>query len=131
MKSYYETKQKSVILDYLKNHSGEHTTAAGIVAGLKANGEKIGTATVYRRLDKLVDNGEVRKYITDKVACYQYTGKECGNHFHLKCTKCDTLFHVDCDFLSELAPHILQHHNFKVDNYRTVMYGLCEKCVGE
>lgn len=129
MKNDYETKQKSAVLDYLISCRDRHVTAAQVASALKEKNIKIGTATVYRRLDKLVNSGEVKKYITDDCACYQYAGEACKNHFHLKCTNCGTLFHVDCDFLSSLAPHILEHHKFKVDNFRTVMYGLCEKCI--
>lgn len=127
MKNDYETRQKTAILDFLKNCEG-HVTAAGIVKGLSSCGVRIGTATVYRRLEKLANSGIVKKYITDKGACYQYTGECDGNHFHLKCTECGTLLHIDCAFLEKLAPHILEHHNFKVDNFRTVMYGKCENC---
>lgn len=128
MKSDYKTKQKTALLDLFMENGSHHITAAEIVEKLSENGTKIGTATVYRHLDKLVSDGFLKKYITDGGACYQY-GSDChGNHFHLKCTKCGTLFHVDCDFLESLAPHILEHHKFKVDNTRTVMYGTCEKC---
>ena len=127
MKGSYKTRQSNTILSYLQEEHG-HITAASLTAHLREKGESIGTATVYRQLDKLVAMGLVRKYITDKGACYQYAENDCDGHFHLKCTQCDTLFHVDCSFLANLAPHILSHHGFTVDNRRTVMYGLCEKC---
>lgn len=127
MKNDYQTKQKQAIIDFLKEADG-HLTAAEIVAGLRKKGIKIGTATVYRQLEKMESSGTVRKYIGGNCACYQFSQKECENHFHLKCTICGKLFHVDCDFLSKLTPHILEHHNFKVDNCRTVMYGKCESC---
>ena len=127
MKSDYETKQKAAIIDFIKSNSG-HITAKDIVNELSKCGEKVSTATVYRRLDKLVDSGMLKKYITDKGACYQYSTDCHGDHFHLKCTSCGTLFHVDCEFLMSIAPHIMEHHKFKVDNRRTVMYGLCESC---
>ena len=127
MKGNYNTKQRGLILSILEKENG-HITAARLAEKLHENGERTGLATVYRQLDKLVELGIVRKYITDKVACYQYVQDGCEGHFHLQCTECGTLFHVDCHFLSGLAPHILKHHGFTVDNRRTVMYGKCEKC---
>lgn len=127
MKNDYNTRQRVAVLNCLKSNGG-HLTAAQIADILRSNGEKAGLATIYRRLDKLVEMGLVRKYITDKVACYQYAEGSCKNHFHLQCTHCGTLFHVDCSYMEALAPHIEQHHNFKVDNCRTVMYGTCSKC---
>ena len=127
MKTPYNTKQKSVILEFLKENN-RHYTARELADSLK---DKASTATVYRQLESLVESGVVRKFITGDSACYQY-GETCeNNHFHLKCTKCDKLYHVDCSFLSELSGHIKSHHSFTVDNSRTVMYGICQKCSGE
>lgn len=125
----YKTKQRELILEYMKNSDSPHVTAADIAARLRDEGS-VGLATVYRQLDKMVEAGLVRKYSLDGGACYQYVGGQegCREHFHLKCLNCGTLIHVDCDFLSGLAPHILEHHGFLVDNSRTVMYGLCRKC---
>ena len=131
MRSDYVTKQKNAVLDYFRKNNTEHITALDISVNLKEQGVKIGTATIYRWLDKLVKEGTVKKYITENGACYQYSGEICKNHFHLKCTSCNELFHVDCSFLQNLAPHILNHHKFRVDNTRTVVYGICEKCSGE
>ncbi len=126
----YKTKQGEMILSYLKSCPLPHVTAGDIVMHLNTCGCRIGTATVYRWLERLVDAGQVRKYLLDGGACYQYVGGEadCREHFHLKCLSCGKLFHVDCAYLSTLAPHILEHHGFTVDNSRTVMYGLCSEC---
>ena len=125
----YKTRQRELILDYLKNSDKPHVTAGDIAAHLRET-ENVGTATVYRQLDKMVTDGLVRKYSLDGGACYQYVGGggDCHEHFHLKCLNCGALIHVDCEFLSGLGPHILEHHGFQVDNSRTVMYGLCRKC---
>ncbi|MGN1098665.1 MAG: Fur family transcriptional regulator, partial [Clostridia bacterium] len=110
-----------------------HVSAGDIAAHLRSVESSVGTATVYRQLDKMVEAGLVRKYSLDGGACYQYVGggQGCREHFHLKCLKCGALIHVDCEFLSGLAPHILEHHGFEVDNSRTVMYGICRECRGE
>ena len=125
----YKTKQRELILEYLKSSDSHHLSAGDIAAHLRESGT-VGIATVYRQLDKMVEAGLVRKYSLDGGACYQYVGGggDCREHFHLKCLNCGALIHVDCDFLSGLAPHILEHHGFEVDNRRTVMYGLCRKC---
>ncbi len=125
----YKTKQRELILEYLKNSDRPHVSAADIGARLREEGS-VGLATIYRQLEKMVEAGLVRKYNLDGGACYQYVGggEDCHEHFHLKCLGCGTLIHVDCDFLSELGPHILEHHGFLVDNSRTVMYGLCKRC---
>lgn len=126
----YKTKQKELILSYLKECPLPHVTAGDISLHLKNSGSPVGTATVYRQLEKLTEAGLVRKYNLEDGACFQYVegGKECREHFHLKCLSCGELIHVDCDFLCTIAPHILEHHGFEVDNSRTVMYGMCKNC---
>lgn len=126
----YKTKQRELILSYLQSCPLPHVTAGDIVLHLRDNGASVGAATVYRQLERMVEAGIVRKYILETGACYQYVGSggNCREHFHLKCLSCGKLLHVDCSFLSTLAPHILEHHGFEVDNYRTVMYGICREC---
>lgn len=131
----YQTRQKALLLEYLKAHSHEHMTAAELLLALNTNGAAIGAATVYRQLEKLETEGLVRRYALDDrgSACWQYVGDAaetgtCHHHFHLKCTECGTLFHLDCDHLHEIADHVAAEHGFAIDPARTVFYGICEHC---
>lgn len=128
----YKTKQKQIILEYIKSSKDKHITAAEIVAHLNSAGTSVGVTTVYRYLDKLVEIGYVRKYNLDKKtgACYQYIkdNEECVEHFHLKCVKCGELYHISCDFMQGIDEHVLEHHGFRIDNTKTVLYGKCKHC---
>lgn len=129
----YKTKQRENILNYLKKHVEEHTTAEEIIEHFKKVGNPIGKSTVYRSLDNLVEENIVRKYISQEraCACFQYieNQEECSNHYHMKCIKCGNLFHLDCDEISKIESHILKNHKFKLDICRTVLYGTCENCL--
>ncbi len=130
----YQTRQKSRILSYFEAHPQAHLTAAELVQALVEDGSPIGAATVYRTLERLESDGQVRRYSLDERggACWQYAGGQaaepCHSHFHLKCIECGALLHVDCDYLQGIGEHILAHHGFTVDHSRTVLYGLCEHC---
>lgn len=130
--SGYNTKQKEKLLDYLITNKDKHTNVQTISAYMAEEGTPLGTATIYRRLDKLVEQGVVRKYVIDGKtgACYQYIdgSNDCERHFHLKCVQCDRLIHIDCDHLSGISRHIFEHHGFRVDSSKTVFYGVCAKC---
>ncbi|MBP0966013.1 MAG: transcriptional repressor, partial [Oscillospiraceae bacterium] len=96
-----------------------------------------GAATIYRQLEKLEQDGLVRRYTLDDrgSACWQYGGAEakegtCRSHFHLKCTECGSLIHLDCGHLHEIAHHVEADHGFYIDPSRTVFYGICAKCRG-
>ena len=108
----YKTKQREYILAFLQNSEGRHITVAELVRHLQDNATPVGTATVYRTLEQLVEEGMVRKYVLDgkSSACYQFLSDEphlCQEHFHLKCTCCGRLFHVSCDYLNQLGEHLL------------------------
>ena len=111
IKNGYKTKHREELLDYLKSIPGQHITAGEICNCLKTKGSTIGTATVYRQLEKLVDH-------CTKEKCY-----------HCKCESCGKLIHMDCDEIEAFTEHLSEHHGFRIDPYRTVFYGLCGDCV--
>lgn len=130
---FYRTKQRQMILDYLSGTGDGHITVAEIQAHFKLCGTHIGTATVYRHLEKFILDGLVRKYHMDGVngACFQYIGKneDCKSHVHFKCVDCGALQCIDCDRLDELRTHFSEEHGFRVDSARTVFYGKCAECL--
>ena len=129
--SEYNTKQREVLLRFFNDNVHRHFTAAEIELELAKRGEKLGKATLYRRLERLVDEGVVRRFVADdaRVSCYQFAGGEdCKNHYHLKCLNCGELLHVECGYLDEMSEHVLAHHGFKVDAHKITLCGVCEKC---
>ena len=128
----YNTKQQECITQYFIDNKDKHITASEICSFFKSAGSPVSTATVYRCLDRLCNQGIIKKYVIDNdaPACYQYVGshENCHEHLHLKCTKCGTLFHIDCAQASGIHSHVLEHHDFEIDNSKTVFYGLCSKC---
>ncbi|MBR3268720.1 MAG: transcriptional repressor [Oscillospiraceae bacterium] len=134
-KNEYQTKQKAHVLHYLEEHPESHITAAELVQALNQNGTPVGAATVYRQLERLEKQGLVRRYSSDDggSACWQFGGAEakagtCHSHFHLKCTVCGVLIHLDCGHLSEITEHVRNDHGFTIDPARTTFYGLCSIC---
>lgn len=128
----YRTRQRELILDFLKHSDARHVSVDEVLEHLKAEGDKVGRTTIYRYMEKLTEEGVLRKYFIEEGAgaCYQYVeyAQGCHEHFHLKCLKCGRLFHVECDYLNKLGEHIKEHHGFTVDNTKTVLYGVCKDC---
>ena len=133
-KTQYNTKQHDEVLEYLRSMKGSHVTAADVYMHLAETlDHKIGQATVYRQLERLVEEGLADKYIIDQntPACFEYIDhEECGEGLcvHGKCLKCGKLFHLHCDELTSLREHLVEHHGFTPDFHHTVIYGLCEEC---
>ena len=131
-KNGYNTKQRNEILDYLKNNAARHLSVDDITIALSSLGISVGKTTIYRYMDKLVNEGRVRKYFVSnsKSACYEYIGDntDCKMHYHFKCTNCGHLLHVDCDMLDCVFKHMNSDHGFVVDGTKTVIYGMCAGC---
>lgn len=131
-KAGYNTKQRDLILNCLKAHRSEHVTAESILTCLKQEGASVGQTTVYRNLDRLIREGAVAKYAGSEGqgACFQYLGceEDCAAHYHLVCAGCGQMLHLQCEYLDEMTAHVLKHHQFSIDRYKTVIYGLCNQC---
>ena len=128
----YRTRQQESIEKYFRLNPDSCVTADEIYLYFMNAGEKIGKATIYRSLDRMVESGAIKKFLSGggEGATYQLidTGNGCDRHFHLKCTCCGAVIHMDCEFMDEFEQHIMEHHRFRVDNGRTIIYGLCEEC---
>lgn len=129
----YKTKQRERIIEYLKQNKENHITADEIINYFKTTSEPIAKSTIYRCIDNLVEENLIRKYINEegKSACFQYIedNENCNKHYHMKCVKCDKLFHLDCKEITQLQEHILKNHNFKIDICKTILYGTCKDCL--
>ena len=131
----YKTRQREQILTFLRTIPSTHFTAADVCAFFKEHEIPIGTATVYRQLEQLVQEGKGQKYIIDEnsSACFEYIGDEevsaVPSCYHLKCERCGKLIHLECDEITEFERHITGHHGFRIDPARTVFYGVCAECL--
>lgn len=132
-KSEYQTRQRSEILAVLKSHAGSHYTVAELEKELKRSGLPVGTTTIYRQLEKLTGEGLVTKFLTGigSPACFAYLQDGADGDFHCRCVKCGTLFHIHCDEVEHMERHLLEKHHYQIDLHRTVLYGLCGKCLEE
>ena len=122
----YKTRQKELVLDVIKNFKNDFTIKE-IYEKLNQN---VGLTTIYRIVSKLVEEGKIKKSIDyNNVVHYQYLDEcQCDNHFYLKCDKCGSITHVDCDCINDFTNHVLKNHSFKVDNVNIIIKGICKKC---
>ncbi len=133
-KPNYKTKQRAQLLDYLKTVPGQHITVNDVCDYLHRQGVTIGQTTVYRQMERMVDEGVVNKYLIDanSPACFEYVPESKhmtkGICFHCKCEKCGKLIHMNCEALTGIQEHLMADHGFQLDPRRTVFYGICDAC---
>ena len=122
----YNTKQKEVILKLIKKQKKEFTIK-DIYNYLK---DDTSLTTIYRLVDKLLKEGSLSKRIDNMNNTYYQYLEKCSNenHFYLKCDKCGSMLHIDCDCIDELSKHITSEHDFKLNKEHIIINGLCSKC---
>lgn len=129
----YHTKQGEAILAYLASRNKDYVTAAQVVEHFQSGNGLIGRTTVYRRLERLVQEGKVRKYIFDGAlgACFRYVEQpeSESDFYHLKCDVCGGIFSLQCDEVGQVSRHIMEVHAFEVNDRKTVFYGKCQMCL--
>ncbi|MBE7062418.1 MAG: transcriptional repressor [Clostridia bacterium] len=127
----YITKQRTLLSGFLRARGEAHFSMREILDFAHRNG--IGTATVYRYLDKLVQDGQLCKFNTDSLesgACYQWRDADC-HLYHFVCNECGKCFHIDCPQLKSVNAHIRENHDFEVYLEKTVFRGHCAACAGK
>jgi Fur family ferric uptake transcriptional regulator len=117
----------------LQSLQGGHTTVEQIATHFAGSGKPIGLTTIYRYLDRLVQQGVARRFSSDGQdgACYQLVCEQDGTtpqHFHLRCDACGRLIHLECSELTDIASHVYSEHAFAIDPLNTVFYGTCAQC---
>ena len=129
----YMTSQKKTILDYLILHKEHHYSVEELIDALASDGTKLPKSTVYRQIAQLLDDGVLRRFEApgEKSFVYQYAaGVDCEHHFHLKCTRCGRLIHMECVELEAVRRHIQEEHGFLIGG-SSIIYGICSDCTAE
>lgn len=130
----YKTKQKELILECIRMHQGSFITIKDITTALNERHEKVGTATIYRNLDRLEEEGIITRCTIEGIdgVCYRYLPDAPENvYFFLKCERCGDLSPIDCGELQHLYEHVIEHHHVRINPSKTVLYGLCEACLAK
>ena len=122
----YNTKQRETILSVIKKQTKDFS----IKELHEKLGGEIGLTTVYRMVDQLASEGVLVKTMSESGVLYQYVEPcEKKDHFYLKCDKCGTMSHVDCEQVEGLSKHIFEEHGFKPIDSHVVINGVCKKCI--
>ncbi len=123
------TKQKEVVLDCLKEEKNMfHPTAQEIVELVSKENPSIGQSTVYRNINKLVDEGILIKIPTNDSFHYDINT---NNHAHFCCKKCDSIVDLHDNDYQDNIKSIESKYKVKIDDSNLVFNGVCEDCNGK
>ena len=127
----YQTQRKDAVEAYFEQNADRCLTAEDCCRQLSSEGVAIGITTIYRAITRLYEAGRLRRYAPSergKAATYQYNGCQ-DQHLHMVCRMCGSLHHLKCEDVERFREHLLEEHNFLLDEGQTVLYGLCAKCL--
>ncbi len=122
------TQQREEIADVVFS-SSEHLSVEELEARLRARGEKIGKATIYRTLEMLVRSGLVEEYdFGEGFKRYKHLFGQTLVREHLICTECGKVEEVETPDLSQLQEGLARERGFQAARHRLEMYGICAEC---
>lgn len=108
--------------------STDHVSAAAAHQRLRRAGHRIGTATVYRTLDLLVESGLIRRHeFGDGFRRYEGATPE-GSHGHFVCAICGGVEEFTNERLERMLPIIADEQQFRYTRHRVEFHGTCRHC---
>jgi Fur family ferric uptake transcriptional regulator len=123
----YKTEQRKIIMDYFRKNKNKFVNAEEILEYMQKNEHEVGLTTIYRFLNLLEKNNNVRVETKNHTKYYQYVSKENDNNLFLKCKSCGKSLNLKCKEFEDINNHIKNEHKFKLDS-NTIIYGICENC---
>jgi Fur family ferric uptake transcriptional regulator len=120
------TRQRLLVLETLAAEPHD-ATAQEIHARLRAHGERIGLATVYRALAVLKDRD-----VIDELAhragesCYRLCSP--GHHHHLVCSSCHRVEELEECEIGAWVAKASRSHGFHPASHTVEVVGLCADC---
>jgi Fur family ferric uptake transcriptional regulator len=124
-----ETRQRSAVSSAL-DELDEFVSAQELHARLRAQGDSIGLATVYRALQQLSEDGEVDVVRTDEGESV-YRRCSSGHHHHLVCRQCRKTVEVDSVAVERWARRIAEENGFADVDHVVEVFGTCSDCAAK
>ncbi|MGI6755463.1 MAG: Fur family transcriptional regulator [Atopobiaceae bacterium] len=126
----YSTEQRRLVMAYLKETTDRYQTVDQILEGMHRQDLNVGRTTIYRMLERLVQEGVVAKVtaVQSHSACYRLLDSTAESTGQLLCLHCGRVLPLECHMIQEFADHVSQHHGFEIDQAKTVIFGICEDC---
>ncbi|HSK15828.1 MAG TPA: Fur family transcriptional regulator [Gaiellaceae bacterium] len=121
------TRQRVTVLAELMRERDD-VTAQELHERLRARGERLGLATVYRTLGLLAEAGAVDALSHHRgELCYRFCGLD-EHHHHLVCSSCHRVVELgDCE-LDAWLERASAEHGFVATGHRLEVSGLCRDC---
>lgn len=121
------TRQRAMIAALL-DETDDFVSAQTLHERLRAQGDSVGLATVYRTLQTFADSGAVDVLSSaDGEALYRRC-EDSGHHHHLVCRRCGRTVEITPDGFEAWASAVAREHGFSDLQHTLEVFGLCGDC---
>ena len=127
-KSLSNTGSRKRILEVLM-FSNRPLSAHEIYQGLFEEGVKCNESTVYRNLQKFLENDLIQSFtLKDGVSRYEFKKHSDDHHHHIVCLKCKMMKCLDLCKVEEYFEEIIKKLGFVPVSHNLEFYGVCKSC---
>ena len=121
------TAQRLAIAETLLT-SHRHLSAEEVAQEVTAAGRKVGTATVYRTIDTLLESGLVVERDFGEGFRRFEPARDTPHHEHLVCTQCGKVEEFRDERLERMTTIVAESRGFARQRHRLVIHGVCKDC---
>lgn len=119
------TRQRRIILDQLKA-AKNHPTAFELYEIIKQKLPSISLGTVYRNLEYLAKNGEIRR-LEVQGRERRFDG-DTGNHNHIRCLGCGRVDDLEKSPMGSFSKTVCKKCNYEIVGCNLEFIGYCPNC---
>ena len=108
--------------------TGAAFSADDLIKRLHRSNPRIGRATVYRSIEKLLGMKVLDRIdFADGTHYFRLCGS-ISHHHHIACTKCHRIVDVDFCLDEEQIAAIGRQQSFSIEDHAITLFGLCKDC---
>lgn len=119
------TRQREAVRQELAR-TDEFVSAQSLHAAMRAKGETVGLATVYRTLATFAADGEADALQNEGE--YLYRACTPTHHHHLICRECGKTVEISAEPIEEWAKNVAHEHGFVRPSHVVDVFGVCTAC---
>ncbi|NLB91084.1 MAG: transcriptional repressor [Clostridiales bacterium] len=124
MKQQRNTKQRQLILETVLER-GDHPSADEIYLEVRKKDDKISRGTVYRNLNLLAQNRQIRQVRTPGTDRFDWRMEQ---HYHMLCSICGEIVDAPIEYMTKLNEELSEKTGRKIKGHLLIFEGNCPKC---
>jgi Fur family ferric uptake transcriptional regulator len=121
------TAQRLAIAEVLLG-ADRHLSAEEVAEAVSERGRNVGTATVYRTIDTLLESGLIVERDFGEGFRRFEAARDVPNHEHLVCTQCGKVEEFRDERLERMTTIVAESRGFARQRHRLVIHGICKDC---